>query len=113
MITALISFQIVKFIIGLLVLVLFTFLIFAGILLFKSNDLDKMFTKSQKEQLDYLVNTYHLIYIIDNKLDDKERDKIKHEIFQIQNYIMEMAKIVAGAAGEVYVTCKMEKMCRK
>lgn len=113
MITALISFQIVKFIIGGLILILFTFLIFAGLLLFKSHDFENMFTKNQKQQLDYIVDTYYLIYTIDSKLDDNSKDKVKNDILQIQNYLMEMAKIVGGRAGEVYVITRMEVMCKK
>ena len=113
MIIALISFQIVKFIIGGLILILLTFLIFAGLLLFKSNDFESMFTKSQQKQLDYIVDTYYLIYTIDSKLDDKSKDKVKHEILQIQNYLMEMAKIVGWRDGEVYIQTQMDIMCKK
>ena len=113
MITALISFQIVKFIIGGLILILFTFLIFAGLLLFKSHDFENIFTKSQKQQLDYIVKTYYLIYITDTKLDEKSRDKINDDVIQMQNYLMEMARMVGGCAGEVYVQTQMDIMCKK
>lgn len=112
MITSLISFQIVKFIIGGLILILFTFLIFAGLLIFKSHDFENIFTKEQKEQLDYIVDTYYLIYIIDTKLDDKSKEKVEHDIFQVQNYLMEMARIVGSCAGKVYVKTKIEIMCK-
>ena len=110
MITALISFQLVKFIIGLLILVLFTFLIFAGILMFKSNDLDKMFTKSQKEQLDSLLNIYMNLYLIDKELDEENKDKIKGELLVIQTDVMLLAEYVAGKSGLYYVQSKMESL---
>ena len=110
MITALISFQLVKFIIGLLILVLFTFLIFAGILMFKSNDLDKMFTKSQKEQLDSLLNIYMNLYLIDKELDEENKDKIKGELLVIQTDVMLLAEYVAGKRGLYYVQSKMESL---
>ena len=113
MITALISFQIVKFIIVGLILILFTFLIFTGILLFKSHDFGDIFTEIQQKQLDYIVDTCYLLYIIDTKLDDKSKYKVEHDIIQLQTYLMEMAKIVGGCAGEVYVKTKMEIMCKK
>ena len=110
MIAALISFQIVKFIIGLLILVLFTFLIFAGLLMFKSNDLDKMFTKSQKEQLDSLLNIYMNLYLIDEELDEENKDKIKGELLAIQTDVMLLAEDVAGKRGLYYVQSKMESL---
>ena len=110
MITALISYQIVKFVIGLLILVLFTFLIFAGILMFKSNDLDKMFTKSQKEQLDSLLNIYMNLYLIDKELDEENKDKIKGELLGIQTDVMLLAEDVAGKSGLYYVQSKMESL---
>ena len=110
MITALISFQMVQFIIGLLILVLFTFLIFDGLLMFKSNDLDKMFTKSQKQQLDSLLNIYMNLYLIDKELDEENKDKIKGELLGIQTDVMLLAEDVAGKSGLCYVQSKMESL---
>ena len=110
MITALISFQMVQFIIGLLILVLFTFLIFSGLLMFKSNDLDKMFTKSQKQQLDSLLNIYMNLYLIDKELDEENKDKIKGELLGIQTDVMLLAEDVSGKSGLYYVQSKMESL---
>ena len=110
MIAALISFRLVKFIIGLLILVLFTFLIFAGLLMFKDNDFDKMFTKSQKEQLNSLLNIYMNLYLIDEELDEENKDKIKGELLAIQTDVMLLAEDVAGKRGLYYVQSKMESL---
>ena len=110
MIAALISFQIVKFIIGLLILVLFTFLIFAGLLIFKSNDFENLFTKSQKQQLDSLLNIYMNLYLIDKELDEENKDKIKGELLAIQTDVMLLAENMAGKSGLYYVQSKMESL---
>lgn len=113
MITALILSQIDKYIIGFYILMMIAFAITYTSIMSGHNYFKKVFTKSQKEQLDYIVDTYYRIYIIDSKLDDKSKDKVNHDIFQLQNYLMEMARIVGGCAGDVYVKTKMEIMCKK
>ena len=110
MITALISFQMVKFIIGLLILVLFTFLIFAGLLMFKSHDFENLFTKSQKHQLDSLLDIYTNLYLIDEELNEENKDKIKGELLGIQTDVMLLAEDVAGKSGLYYVQSKMESL---
>ena len=112
MILAITLLQIAKLAIGCLILALFTFLIFATILVFKGHDFKNVFTKIQKQQLDCIVKTYYLIYIFDTKLDEKSRDKINDDVIQMQNYLMEMARIIGGQDGEVYVQTQMEIMCK-
>lgn len=110
MITALISFQIVKFIIVLLLAILFAFSVFVVLMFFSNKDKDFkfIFTKTQKQQLDSLLNIYVNLYLIDEELDEENKDKIKTWLLGMQTDVMLLAEDVAGKNGLGYVQIKME-----